>query len=102
MSVTDLIEHHISIYSNSVSVVARSVLYIAEEIQWQKDNLPALIEVGIITSCHSPWSARSRFFRKFNGTLRMVHVFCKLNDVTIKANHSMRRLESILKGAAQS
>ena len=33
MSVTNLIEHHIFTYLNSVFVVARSVLYIAEKIQ---------------------------------------------------------------------
>lgn len=94
MPATDLIEHYIPTYPNAIPVVARPVLYTAEEIQWQKDNFPAPIEAGIITSCHSPWSARSRFPRKSNETLRMVHVFCKLNNATIKAHHSMRRLVS--------
>ena len=102
MSVTNLIEHHISTYLNSVLVIARSVLYIAEKIQWQKNNLSILIEIEIIISCHSLWSARSRFFRKFNETLQMIYVFCKLNDATIKTNHFMRRLKLILKNAAQS
>ena len=102
MSVTDLIEHHIFIYSNSVFVVARSVLYIAEKIQWQKNNLSTLIKIEIIIFCHSLWSARNRFFKKFNETLRMIYVFCKLNDATIKTNHFMKRLKSILKSVAQS
>ena len=33
MSVTDLIEHHISIYNSCVSVVAKSILYSAEKIE---------------------------------------------------------------------
>ena len=102
MSVTDLIEHHIFTYSNSVFVVTRSVLYIAEKIQWQKNNLSTLIKIEIIIFCHSFWSVRNRFFRKFNETLWMIHVFCKLNDATIKTNHFMKRLEFILKNVAQS
>ena len=101
MPATDLIEHYIPTYANTIPVVAKPVLYTAEEIDWMKANLPALVEAGIIAPCQSPWSARSRFPRKSNGTLRMVHVFCQLNDATIKANYPMRRLEPILKGAAQ-
>ena len=32
----------------------------------------------------------------------MIHVFCKLNNATIKANYFMKRLKSILKNVAQS
>ena len=61
-----------------------------------------MIEIEIIISCHSFWSARSRFFRKFNETLRMIQMFCKLNNVIIKINYFMKRLKSILKDVAQS
>ncbi len=32
----------------------------------------------------------------------MIHVFCQLNNATMKTNYSIRRLEPILKEAAQS
>ena len=31
----------------------------------------------------------------------MIHVFCKLNDVTIKTNHFIKRLKSTLKNVAR-
>ena len=31
----------------------------------------------------------------------MMHTFCSLNDVTIKLNYSMQRIESVLKAVAQ-
>lgn len=97
MPKTDLIEHRIPIYRDAMPSVAKPVLYSSEEVEWQNTNIPKLLEAGIVTQCVSPWSARSRFPRKENGTLRMVHAFMKLNGATIKANYPMRRIEPILK-----
>lgn len=97
MPQTDLIEHRIPIHGGSTPSVAKPVLYTAEEVKWQQDNLPKLLEAGIITQCVSPWNARSRFPRKENGSLRMVHAFMGLNRATIKANYPMKRIEPILK-----
>ena len=101
MSSIDLLEHHISTYANAISVIAKSILYTTKKIQWQKKNILALIETEIIASCQSSWSVKIRFSRKSNETLRMIHVFCQLNDVTIKSNYSMRRIEPILREATQ-
>ena len=101
MSSIDLLEHYISTYVNAISMIAKSMLYIAKKIQWQKKNILALIETKIIASCLSSWSVKIRFSRKSNEALRMIHVFCQLNDVTIKSNYSMRRIELILRKAAQ-
>lgn len=100
MPKTDLIEHRIPMYNDAVPNVAKPVLYTSEEVTWQQTNLPKLIEAGIITQCVSPWSARSRFPRKENGTLRMVHAFMQLNKATIKANYPMKRIEPILRKIA--
>jgi hypothetical protein len=61
------------------------VLYTKEEIEWQKKNIPLLLKQGIIQSCQSPFAAKTTFPRKSNGTLRMVHTYCPLNDGTIKS-----------------
>lgn len=53
MPQTDLIEHRIPIYNGSTQSVAKPVLYTAEEVKWQQDNLPKLLEAGIITQCSS-------------------------------------------------
>ena len=97
MPKTDLIEHRIPLYRDAIPNVAKPVLYTQEEEEWQRTNLPKLIDAGIITQCVSPWSARSRFPRKENGSLRMVHAFMQLNRATIKANYPMRRIEPILR-----
>lgn len=97
MPKTDLIEHRIPIYQDAIPSVAKPVLYTQEEEEWQRINLPKLVDTGIITQCISPWNARSRFPRKENGSLRMMHAFMSLNRATIKANYLMKRIELILK-----
>ena len=101
MPKTDLIEHRIPTYNNAIPRVAKPVLYTPEETKWQQENLPKLIEAGIVTQCVSPWSARSRFPRKEDGTLRMVHAFVPVNKVTIKANYPMKRIEPVLQKVSQ-
>ena len=101
MPQTDLIQHRIPTYRNAKPIVSKPVLYTPEEKEWQRKNLPKLIEAGIIAQVSSPWCARSRFPRKENGDLRMVQAFCALNNATIKANVPMRRLEPVLVNLGQ-
>ena len=101
MPKTDIIQHRIPTYKNAIPRVAKPSLYTAEELLFQKKMIPELIEAGIIARCESPWSAKTRFPRKSNGKLRMVHAFTGVNDVTVKSNYPMRRIEPILKDMAQ-
>ena len=90
MPKTDLIQYRIPTYHNAILRVSKPSLYIAEELKFQKQLIPELIQAGIISQCESPWSAKIRFPRKSNGKLRMVHVFTGLNDVTVKPNYPKR------------
>ena len=101
MPKTDLIQHRIPTYHNAIPRVSKPSLYTAEELKFQKQLIPELIQAGIIAQCESPWSAKTRFPRKSNGKLRMVHAFTGVNDVTVKSNYPMRRIEPILKNMAQ-
>ena len=67
--------------------IAKQKLYTAEEVAWQKKNFPLMIKAGIITPCDSPWAARNKFVKKKTGELRMVQIFCPVNDATIKTNY---------------
>lgn len=96
MPKTDLITYRILTYKNVVPRVAKPVLYTKEETDWQKEHLLKLVAAGVMTQCESPWAARSRFVRKLGGGLRMVHVFCSINDAIVKSNYLMRRIEPIL------
>ena len=49
MPKTDLIEHRIPLYKDAIPNVAKPVLYISKEAEWQRVNLPKLMEAGIIT-----------------------------------------------------
>lgn len=101
MPQTDLISHRIPTYRNAIPRVSKPVLYTDEETKWQRDMLPKLVAAGVITQCESPWAAKTRFVRKENGSLRMVHVFCGLNEVTVKSNYPMKRIEPVLRAIAQ-
>lgn len=96
MPATDLIIHRIPTYEGAVPRIAKPKLYTAEEEKWERENFPKLEEAGIITRTNSPWSARTKYPRRQNGTLRMVHNFVPINKATIKSNYPMRRIEPIL------
>ena len=100
MPATDLVVHRIPTYPNAIPRVCKPPLYTTEEVKYQRELLPQLVDAKIIARCDSPWSARSRFPRKSSGALRMVHAFVGLNNVTIKSNYPQRRIEGILKGMA--
>lgn len=94
--------HYIPTYPGSVPHKAANPLYTAEEVNWMRENLPKMCESGILTFSNSQWSSRPKFVRRKTGTLRMVHVFCKLNQATIKFNTPMKRIEPIIHNLMQS
>ncbi|RDI83557.1 hypothetical protein Vi05172_g6513 [Venturia inaequalis] len=96
MPATDLIIHRIPTYEGAVPRIAKPKLYTAEEEDWERKNFSKLEEAGIITRTNSPWSARTKYPRRQNGTLRMVHNFVPINKATIKSNYPMKRIEPIL------
>ena len=101
MSSTNLIEHKIPTYQHIIPRVVKFVLYTAKEVKWQKKNISLLEEAEIIMKNSFFWFSRTRFSRKSNEELRMMHAFCDLNEVTIKANQPMRRIESIFRNLTQ-
>lgn len=50
----------------------------------------------------SPWCARTKFPKKPDGRLRMVHAFIPINKATIKVNYPMQRIEPIRNRLSQS
>ena len=102
MPMTDLITHRIPTYRECIPKAARPRLYTPEEQKWMEDNFESLIEAGVIIQCESPWSANTKFPRKENGKLRIVNVFCSLNNVTIKSNYPMKRIEPVIKNLSRS
>ena len=47
------------------------------------------------------WAHRTKFTRKKNRDLRMVHVYCPINAATINNSYPMRRIEPILNNLTQ-
>ena len=98
---TDLIAHRIpTIRCKPVRI--KNALFTQKEVEWQRKHLPDMLSAGIIDWVNSPWSAKTKFPVKKNGDLRMVHAFCPINDVTIKSNYPMKRIEPILNSLSSS
>ena len=98
---TDLIAHRIpTIRCKPVRI--KNALFTQKEVEWQRKHLPDMLSAGIIDWVNSPWSAKTKFPAKKNGDLRMVHAFCPINDVTIKSNYPMKRIEPILNSLSSS
>lgn len=91
-----LIEHRIPTYPWATPRAAKLPLYMEEEKSWQVENLPKMVDAGIIIKYMSPWSARTKFPRKTSGKLRMVHNFMPINTATIKINYPLRRIEPVI------
>ncbi|KAJ8175493.1 hypothetical protein LV161_008779 [Aspergillus fumigatus] len=96
MPATRLVEHRIPTYPWATPRAAKLPLYTEEEKSWQVENLPKMVDAGIIIECMSPWSARTKFPRKTSGKLRMVHNFMPINAATIKMNYPLRRIEPVI------
>jgi len=92
---TDMIKHRIpTIRCHPVGLKPK--LYTQKKAEWQKKHLPELLDDGIIDWVNSPWSASCKFPVKKNGELMMVHIYCPINDPTIKTNYPMKRMEPII------
>lgn len=102
MPVTDIIEHRIPTYSHTIPKAARVELFTLEEIRFQQLILPKMERARIITKCESPWAAQTKFPRRKNGKLRMVHAFIPINSATIKSQYLMKRLEPFLREVSRS
>ena len=98
---TDLVVHTIPTFENSVPVRAKSKLYTPRERQWMEENIPKLLEAKIIDHSFSPWCHRTKFVPKKDGDLRMVHIYCPINDATIPNAYPMRRVEPVLNNLMQ-
>ena len=103
LPMTDLVEHTIPTYPMARAHRARDPIYAKDEIRWQTTILPEMIGT-IVEWGSSPWVAKTTWISKKDTTidanghwpLRMVHTYCQLNDVTIKTNYPMKRMEPIL------
>lgn len=90
MPVTDLVEHNIPVWPGSQSRQARDKIYTKEEKDWLELNIPKLERAGIIGRSDSAWSHRTKFVRKKDGGLLIVHVFCPINAVTMVSSYPMK------------
>lgn len=86
---TDLVKHRIPLLPGAKPEVAREGLYTSAEHEWMRVNFPQLEQAGIICLCTSPWSSKAKFVAKESGKLRMVNIFCPLNDATAKETYPM-------------
>ena len=99
---TDLIRHYIPTAKGAIPKSASKGLYTEEEKQHERETLPKMMEAGIAAFCSSPWSSKTKYVRKKNRSLRMVHNYQPLNDVTLKVAYPMRRFEPIVNTLSQS
>lgn len=99
---TDLVVHKIPTWNSSRPVSINPQLYTLEEEKFQKKVLPELQKAGVVYPCESPWNARTKFPRKKDGTLRMVHNFIPINRATIRSNYPMKRIEPVLNKMSQT
>lgn len=93
---TNLIKLSIPTLPRAKAEASSMPLYTLEDKIWQQENIPALVEAGVLCPGRSEWNSKTKFVRKKNGKLHMVNVFCGPNAVTIKDNYPMKRLEEIL------
>lgn len=113
LPVTDLFVHAIPTYEGARPHRDREAPVTPEEHAWQINNIPLLLGT-IISFTSSPWVAKTTFVPKkdsvqsidpisgFRTSMRMVHTYCALNNVTIKTNYPMKRMEPIINGLAKS
>ena len=102
MPVTDLLVHRIPVYEGAQPSRAKDKLYTKEERDWMELNIPKLEEAGIIARSESPWAHCTKFVRKKDGGLRMVHVFCSINSVTMLSGYPTKRIEPVVNNLMQA
>jgi hypothetical protein len=97
----DLIYHCILTKRDCKPVRLKPQLSTAKEVAWFPKHIPAMEKAGIIDRVDSAWSIPSRFVRKNNNSLQLMHTFCLINEATIKLNYMMRRVEPVLNNLMQ-
>lgn len=102
MLVTDLLVHRISVYPGARLCRARDKLYTKEEREWREENIPKLEEAGIIARSESPWAHRTKLLRKKDRGLRILHVFCPINSVTMLSGYPTKRIEPVVNNLMQA
>jgi len=102
MPVTDMVEHRIPVYPGAQPRRAKDKIYTQEEQDWLDVNLPQLERAGVIRTSESPWSHRTKFVRKKDRGLRMVHVFCPVNEATMLSSYPKKRIEPVINNLMQS
>ena len=110
LQATDLVVHTIPTYPGVRPHRAKELVYTADEIHWQVTMLPQMLKGGIIRQGTSSWVAKTTWVDKkntavneegFRWPLRMVHIYCPLNNATVKSNYLMKRIEPILEELAK-
>jgi hypothetical protein len=65
------------------------------EVEEMRKRIKELLEIGHIAPSDSPWSAPILFVRKKNGTLRMCIDYRALNELTIRDEFPLPRIDAI-------
>jgi len=102
MPVTDLVVHRIPVYPGVAPKRTKDRIYTREEINWMVKKIPEMERAGVIGRSESPWSHQTKFVRKKDGGLRMVHVFCPINQATILSSYPMKRIEPVVNNLMRS
>jgi len=102
MPVTDLVVHRIPVYPGMQPRRTKDRIYTREETNWMVKKIPEMEEAGVIGRSESPWSHRTKFVRKKDGGLRIVHVFCPIYQVTILSSYPMKRIEPLVNNLMRS
>ena len=94
---TDLLYHSIDLRPKVKTQKSRVPRYTIREREFAARIFPEMEEAGIIVRGASDWGARTRFVPKKSGLdLRIVHCFIPVNDVTIKPQYPMHRIDEVL------
>lgn len=102
MPVIDLLVHRIPVYEGAQPSRAKDKLYTKEERDWMELNIPKLEEASIIARSESPWAHRTKFVRKKDGGLRMVHFFCRINSVTMLSGYPTKCIKPVVNNLMQA
>jgi hypothetical protein len=89
------VEFVIDILPGTAPISKRPYRMSIEELKELKKQLTELKEVGYICPSSSPWGAPVLFVQKKDGTQRMCVDYRSLNDVTVKNNYLLPRIEDL-------
>jgi len=102
MPMTDLGQHRIPTWAYHIPVRARERLFTPEKDSWMKEKIPKMVDAGILGYSVSDWCHHTKFVRKKDKGLQMVHVLCPINNVTINHSYPMKRIEPVINNLMQA